>query len=171
MRGRPVRVEGQLPHLLVRRLADLVAVRVADVDREEARERVQVALAVRILEVAAVPADDHWHVGRGVAAHAREVQPEVVSRGLLELGGGEARGRGRHVAPAPLVALAARYCQTTFARPRMIATRKIALATTFTCGGTATLAIPQTKIGNVRTGPAFSNVITKSSIEKAKPGA
>jgi hypothetical protein len=34
---RPVRVEGQLAHLLVRGLTDLVAVRVADVDGEQAR--------------------------------------------------------------------------------------------------------------------------------------
>src|SRR5438067_1121943 len=42
MRVRPVRVERQLAHLLERGLADLLAVAVADVDGEEARERVEV---------------------------------------------------------------------------------------------------------------------------------
>ena len=37
VRVRPVRVEGQLAHLLERRLADLLAEAVAEVDREEAR--------------------------------------------------------------------------------------------------------------------------------------
>ena len=54
MRVRPVGVERQLAHLLERRLADLLAVAVADVDREQSGERVEVALAVRIPEVAPV---------------------------------------------------------------------------------------------------------------------
>ena len=88
VRVRPVRVEGQLAHLLERRLADLLAEAVADVDREEAGERVQVALPVRVLEVAAVAADDDRHLVRGVAAHAGEVHPQVVAGGLLQVGGG-----------------------------------------------------------------------------------
>ena len=88
MRVRPVRVEGQLAHLLERRLPDLLAEAVADVDREQAGERVEVALPVRVLEVAAVAADDDRHLGVAVAAHAGEVQPEVVAGGLLEVGGG-----------------------------------------------------------------------------------
>src|SRR5205823_10839416 len=167
VRVRPVRVERQLAHLRRGRLAHLVAVRVADLHGEQPGERVEVALAVRVLEVAALPPDDDRHVRVGVAAHTREVQPEVVTGCLLQLGGREARGGGGHVPPR--VDLAARYCQTTLPRPRAIATRKIALATTFTCGGTATLAIPQTKIGKVCTGPALRYVITKSSIESAKP--
>ncbi len=62
VRVRPVRVERQLAHLLERRLADLLAERVADVDGEEAGERVEVALAVHVLEVAPVAADDDRHV-------------------------------------------------------------------------------------------------------------
>jgi hypothetical protein len=58
VRVRPVRVERQLAHLLERRLAHLLAEAVAEVDREEPGERVEVALAVRVLEVAAVAADD-----------------------------------------------------------------------------------------------------------------
>ena len=87
---RPVRVEGQLPHLRERRLADLLAERVADVDGEEAGERVEIPLAVHVLEVAAVPADDDRHVGVAVPAHAREVQPQVVARSLLEIDGAHA---------------------------------------------------------------------------------
>ena len=82
MRIRPVRVEGELAHLLERGLAHLLAVRVADLDGEEPGQRVEVALAVRVLEVAAVSAHDDRRL---LAAHAREVQPEVVSRGLLKL--------------------------------------------------------------------------------------
>ena len=84
VRVRPVGVERQLLHLLVRGSADLVAVRVAELNREQARERVQVALAVRVLEVAALAADDDRHLGVPVAAHAGEVEPQVVARLLLE---------------------------------------------------------------------------------------
>ena len=65
VRVRPVRVEGQLAHLRERRLADLLAERVAEVDREQAGERVEVALAVHVLEVAAVAADDDRHIRVG----------------------------------------------------------------------------------------------------------
>ena len=51
------------------------------------------------------------------------------------------------------------------------ATRKIALAITFTCGGTETRAAPQTKSGNVVVEPATKYVITKSSIESANPSS
>ena len=54
MRVRPVRVEGQLAHLLERGLPHLLAVRVADLYREEPCKRIEVALAVRVLEVAAL---------------------------------------------------------------------------------------------------------------------
>ena len=91
-------VEGELAHLLERGLPDLLAVRVADVHCEEARERVEVALAGRVLEIAALAADDHRHVRLAVAAHAREVEPEVVLRRALELLGREALERDRHVA-------------------------------------------------------------------------
>ncbi len=85
MRVGPVRVEGQLAHLRGGRLADLLAVRVADLHGEEPGQRVEVALAVRILEVAAVAADDDRDLGAGVSPHAREVQPEMLVRGALEL--------------------------------------------------------------------------------------
>ena len=142
VRVRPVRVEGQLAHLLQCRLADLLAERVADVDGEEPGERVEIALAVHVLEVAPVAADDHRHV-LSRTAHPREVEPEVVAGSLLEV---ECSGVG-HAAPCGCRAF--RYSQITLPSPIAIATRKIALATTFTCGGTATRAMPQTKMGNV----------------------
>ena len=50
----PVRVE-QLAHLRRRGLAHLLPEAVADVDGEEAGERIEVALAVRVLEVTPLP--------------------------------------------------------------------------------------------------------------------
>lgn len=70
-------VEGQLAHLSRRGLGDLLAVRVADLNREEAGESVQVAVARVVFEVAAAPAHDDRRL---VAAHLREVEPEVVAR-------------------------------------------------------------------------------------------
>ena len=58
---------------------------------------------------------------------------------------------GRHVAPRVRRRFGTprRRC----ARANAIATRKMALATTLTCGGTATRATPQTKTGNVCVAP------------------
>ncbi len=101
VRVRPVGVEGQLPHLLERRLPDLLAEAVADVDGVETGERVEVPLAVRVLEVAAVAAHDHRHVVVAVAPHPREVHPEVILRELLVRGRVEKRslhaGRRLHL--------------------------------------------------------------------------
>src|SRR3954464_2707584 len=83
MRITPVGVERQLAHLRGRRLADLLAVAVADVDGEQSREGVEVALPFRVLEVAPVPADDDRHLA--VPAHASEVQPEVFARSALQI--------------------------------------------------------------------------------------
>ena len=93
VRVRPVRVEGQLPHLLERRLADLLAEAVADVDGEEPRERVEVAPALDILEVAAVAANDD---GR-LVAQGREVEPEVVVRQTPEVARGRRALRDAHL--------------------------------------------------------------------------
>ena len=95
----PVRVEGKLAQLRGGGLADLVAEAVADVDGEKARERVEIALAVDVLEVAAVPAHDDRDVLARVARHAREMQPEVFPGGLLQLGGGHRCDGGAHTAP------------------------------------------------------------------------
>jgi hypothetical protein len=94
MRIRPVRVERQLAHLLERGLPHLLAVRVAHLHREETGECVEIALPVRVLEVAALAAHDDRRL---VAAHAREVEPQMVARGLLELVDAHARGRCAHV--------------------------------------------------------------------------
>ena len=81
---RPVDVERQLSHLRRGRLAHLLAEAVADLDAEEPGERVEIPLAVKILEIAAVPAHDHRHFGILVPTHAGEVEPEVVARGPLQ---------------------------------------------------------------------------------------
>jgi hypothetical protein len=94
MRVRPVRVEGQLAHLVERGLPDLIAEAVADVDGEEPGERVEIALPVNVLEVAAVAAhDDRWLA----RPHLREVEPEVVVRQTAELVGGHRALRGAHL--------------------------------------------------------------------------
>ena len=99
MRVAPVGVERQLAHLRRGRLPDLLAESVPDVDGEEAGERVEVALAVDVLEVAAVTANDDRHLAVRVAGHAGEVQPQVVSRSLLQFVCGQG-GRGEaHTAP------------------------------------------------------------------------
>src|SRR4051794_20631671 len=83
MRITPVGVERQLAHLRGRRLADLLAVAVTDVDGEQSREGVEVALPFRVLEVAPVAADDDRHFA--VPAHSCEVQPEVFARSTLQI--------------------------------------------------------------------------------------
>ena len=85
---RPVGVEGELAHLRERCLADLLAEAVADVDGEQPRQRVQVSLAVYILEVTAVAADDDRHLGVPIPAHTGEVHPEVSLGGLLQVEAG-----------------------------------------------------------------------------------
>ena len=93
MRIRPVRVERQLAHLLERGLAHLLAVRVADLHGEEPGERVEVPPALAVLEVAPLAAHDDRRL---VTRHAREVQPEMVARGLLKLLGAHACRRRAH---------------------------------------------------------------------------
>ena len=96
VRIRPVRVERQLAHLLERRLADLLAEPVAEVHREEAGERVEVAVALAVLEITAVAAHDDRRLA---AAHPREVEPEMVARRALEGLGVVRCLERRHVAP------------------------------------------------------------------------
>jgi RNA polymerase sigma factor (sigma-70 family) len=76
MRVCPVDGERQLAHLRRGRLAHLLPEAVADVDGEEAGERVEVAFASAVLEVAAVAPDDHRNVV-GVP-HLSEMQPEMI---------------------------------------------------------------------------------------------
>ena len=84
MRVRPVRVERQLAHLLGGDLSELLSVRVADLHGEEAREHVEVAPVEGVVEVTALAPHDHGHVAVGVAAHGREMQPEVLFRLALK---------------------------------------------------------------------------------------
>src|SRR5919106_6448599 len=158
----PVRVEGELAHLRRRRVPHLLAEPVADVDGEEARERVQVALALRVLEVAAVSPHDDGDLAVGVARHAGEVEPEVVAGGLLEVEGGRTGGGTAHAAP-----FRRRCWKRTLASIRPTATTKMIVPSTFTCGGAPTRAAPQTNIGNVTVEPALKFVMMKSSMERA----
>jgi hypothetical protein len=76
MRVGPVDGERQLAHLGRGRLAHLLPEAVARVDAEEPGERVEIAFASAVLEVAAVALDDHRDVV-GVP-HLSEVQPEMI---------------------------------------------------------------------------------------------
>ena len=82
----PQRVEVELLDLARRRLAELGAA-VAGVDAEERGEAVEVAVAVLVVDVAALGAgDDRDLVAGAVGAHAREVHPEMTHGELLEPG-------------------------------------------------------------------------------------
>ncbi len=113
----PVGVEAQLASLVGAGLGDIGAP-VADVHAEQRGQAVEVAVAVLVVDVAALAAHDDGDVVVGVGAHPREVHPQVALRQLLKaalggggvLGGGHARDpppRGRRlplrttVAPAP----------------------------------------------------------------------
>src|SRR5262249_2859203 len=144
VRVRPGRVVGQLPHLLERRLPHLLAEPVADVHREEPGERVQVAVAGRVLEAAAVAAHDDRPLLLRVAPHPREMHPQVLSGAVLQLLVGQACRRGGHAA-VPFLARA--IWITTLTSMIETATAKIAVPMTLICGGVATRAAPQTKSG------------------------
>jgi hypothetical protein len=75
---RPVDRERQLAHLRRRGLTHLGAEAVAGVAAEEAGESIEVALAVRVLEVATLAADDHLQPSRVEVAHRGEVEPQVT---------------------------------------------------------------------------------------------
>ena len=79
----PVGVEAELLGLLGRGLAELGAA-VAGVYAEERGEPVEVALAVLVVDVAALAAHEDRHLVVRVGAHAREVHPEVALGQLLE---------------------------------------------------------------------------------------
>ena len=79
----PQRHERQLLGLLRGGLGQLRAA-VAQLAHEQARQTVEVALAVHVVDVGALAADDDGHVGRVVGRVAREVHPQVVAGSLLE---------------------------------------------------------------------------------------
>src|SRR5205823_10900015 len=89
---------------------------------------------------------------------------EGVPRGLLELDGREPWGNGGHTAPFD----SRTRWRKTLPSINVTATAKIAVPITLICGGVATRAAPQTKIGNVTRLPALKYVTTKSSTEIAK---
>ena len=97
---RPQREERELFRLLAGCLGEALAA-VAHLHDEEAREAVDVLLAVRVVDVVALAAHDDGHAVAGLHARlAGEVHPEVVFRLLLQVGlgrgveGGARRGDG-----------------------------------------------------------------------------
>ena len=73
---------GELLQLGGRDLAHLLAVGVAELRAEEAREPVEVGVAVGVEDVRALAALEHQQRGR--RAVAAEVQQQVVAGGLLQ---------------------------------------------------------------------------------------
>ena len=82
----PVRVERQLGHLLGGRLAQLRTEAVADLGAEEPGERVEVLLAVRVVDRAVLAVRDDGDLVRLIRRLAREVHEEMTLRERLELG-------------------------------------------------------------------------------------
>ena len=115
----PERVEVELFDLAGGRLAVLGAA-VAGVDAEEAGEAVEVAVAVLVVDVAALGAgDDRDLVAGAVGAHAREVHPEMSLRQLLKCSVLDwACDRGH-------AALLSRYDDMDKASPRMAQTQVV----------------------------------------------
>ena len=82
----PVRVERQLGHLLRGGLAQLCTEAVADLGAEEPGERVEVLLAVRVVDRAVLAVRDDGDLVRLIRRLAREVHEEMTLRERLELG-------------------------------------------------------------------------------------
>jgi hypothetical protein len=85
VRVAPQRVEVELFHLTRGGIGQLGAA-VAGVDAEEAREAIEVAVAVVVVDVAAVGAGDDRHLLALIGAHASEVEPEVALGEILKTG-------------------------------------------------------------------------------------
>ena len=80
----PQRHEGQLAGLLRRGVGQLGAP-VAQLGHEEPGQAVEVALALRVVDVGALAADDDGHVRVVVRRMPREVHPQVILGGLLQM--------------------------------------------------------------------------------------
>jgi len=94
VRDGPVRRERQLAHLRVRDAAELVPVGVAEVRAVQAGQPVDVAAALGVVDVAAVPARDHQRAVLELR-HVGEVQEHVLPRGAREVRATGGAGR-RH---------------------------------------------------------------------------
>ena len=81
----PERVERQFLGLLGGGLGDLLAA-VADLGDEQSGQRVEVALALGVVDVGALTPDDDRDVGLLVGAHPGEMHPQVVAGRLLQGG-------------------------------------------------------------------------------------
>ena len=82
----PVRVEAELLGLVGAGLGDVGAA-VADVDAEQGRQAVEVALAVLVVDVAALTARDDRDVRVLIGRHPGEVHPQMPLAQLLESAG------------------------------------------------------------------------------------
>jgi hypothetical protein len=80
----PQRVERELGRLLRGHVGQPLAA-VADLGDEEAGEAVEVALALGVVDVGALATGDDGDVGLVVGGHPREVHPQVVPGGALQV--------------------------------------------------------------------------------------
>ena len=71
--------------------------RVPDLHGKEPRQRVEIALAGDVLDIAAVAAGHDPDLGLGLRGQACEMEPEVVTRRLLQRLDRQLRRGGRHV--------------------------------------------------------------------------
>ena len=79
----PEREERQLAGLLVSGLRELHPT-VSDLHDEQARQPIEVALALRVIDISPVTAHDHRYVGLLVGRQSAEVHPEVVPGRVVE---------------------------------------------------------------------------------------
>jgi hypothetical protein len=80
----PEREERELAGLLGRRLGKLRA-SVPDLDDEQPREPVEIALALVVPDVRAVAAHNHGHVAALIRRHPGEMHPQVLARAVRQV--------------------------------------------------------------------------------------
>jgi hypothetical protein len=78
--------ERELPRLLGGSIGQLGAA-MAAVHAEQRRQPVEIAFGVLVVDIAAVAAHDDRDLTRGVAAHAREVHPQMAPGEPLQIAG------------------------------------------------------------------------------------
>src|SRR6187399_3137332 len=126
------------------------------------------ALAAQRNDVSATPGSVSRAARRASPTVALAPETQVLLRELLQVCGdglghaasgcGSASGIGSACGSGSRARREARRPHSTLPAMKSTDTRKIALAMTFTCGGTETLAAPQTKSGNVVVEPATKYV-------------